>query len=277
MTETGIFLAILSAFFWSTNDIFNKKSILKGYDENFILWIRFPLCTLFTLPLGFLLWDPSKELLISTLFWLPLEIAGSIFFIKALKFSPLSEAVPFLSFIPIFSALGGFFLLDETIDSKGISGILLIISGSFIITGGSLKTLISPDRGIFYMILSAFCYGINVAIGKYAIVHSNPFFFTWYYCVVMSLGLLPFVRKKELVKVSNYKSKYIVPIGILFSLGGLSYNLALTFAPSSYVASAERISMIFGVIYGKIFFKEKIKRAFPATILMVIGVFLLTL
>jgi len=127
------------------------------------------------------------------------------------------------------------------------------------------------------MIISALCFGTNVTIGKYAIIHSNPFFFTWYYCVVMSAGLLPFVNRKELTRFENYRSKYILPIGILFTLGGLSYNLALTFAPSSYVASAERISMIFGVIYGKIFFKERIKKAFPATVLMIIGIFLLTL
>ncbi|WP_457599825.1 EamA family transporter, partial [Hydrogenivirga sp.] len=52
----GILLALLSAFFWATNDIFNKKSLLRGYNENFVLWIRFPVGAVLLLPAGIYFW-----------------------------------------------------------------------------------------------------------------------------------------------------------------------------------------------------------------------------
>ena len=270
--ETGIILAILASLSWATNDIFNKKAILKGYDENFILWIRFPIGTLITLPLGIYHWKVSFNLLLSTFLWLPLEIAGSIFFIKAIKVSPISEVMPFLSFIPVFSLVGGIFMLREEVDIYGALGILLIISGSFIITGGSLTSIFTIKKGILYMLISAFCFGINVPVGKFAIISSNPYFFTWYYCLVMSVGLLPFLRGEEILNAKNYKNVYILPIGLLFSLGGILYNMALGLSPSPYISAVERTAIIFSIVYGKIFFGEEIKKSFAGSILMILGV-----
>ncbi len=275
--EIGILLTLIASLLWSTNDIFNKKCILEGIDENFVLWIRFPVSTLLTLPLGIYFWEPSYKLLLSTLFWLPLEIAGSLFFIKSLKYSPISEVIPFLSFIPVFSTLGGMLILKEHITLEGTLGIFLIILGSFIITGGSPKIFLSSKKGIIMMILSALCFGLNIPIGKFAIVNSNPFFFTWFYCIVMTVGLLPFINRRELLNIKNYKNPYIIPIGFLFTLGGLFYNTALNVYPSPYVSAVERISIIFSVIYGKIFFKEDIKKSFFASIFMIFGVILISI
>jgi len=51
----GLWLAILSAFFWGTNDYLNKRLLIKGLDENFVLWVRFPIASLLLAPLRFLL------------------------------------------------------------------------------------------------------------------------------------------------------------------------------------------------------------------------------
>ncbi len=274
--EIGIFLAILASLSWATNDVFNKKSIIEGFNENFILWIRFPISTIITLPAGIYFWDPSLMLFLSTFLWLPLEIVGSIFFIKAIKLSPISEVIPFLSFIPVFSLAGSFIILGEDITKGGLIGIGFIIVGSFIITGGSLKILFIFKKGIMFMLISSICFGLNIPAGKFAIINSNPYFFTWYYCLVMSIGLLPFVSIKEILKTSNYKNKYIIPIGVLFVTGGLLYNMALSLTPSPYVASVERTAIIFSVFYGKIFFGEEIRRSFAGSLLMLVGIVFIT-
>ncbi|MDQ7082220.1 MAG: DMT family transporter [Aquificota bacterium] len=202
----GILLALASAFFWATNDIFNKKSLLKGYSENFVLWIRFPLGTLLLLPLGLFHWDLNLTVFLTTFLWLPVEVVASLLFIKGIKDAPLSVGMPFFAFMPLFSAVFGWVILGEKVDLTGWAGIILILSGSFIITGGSPSTFFRVSRGAFYMLVSALLFGLSVVIGKLVIVESNPFFFSWYYTSVMSLGLLPLVGRRELLRGENYRN-----------------------------------------------------------------------
>ena len=271
----GILLALLSAFFWATNDIFNKKSILKGYDENFVLWIRFPVGAVLLLPLGLYFWELNFTVIWTTFVWLPLEVVASVFFIKGIKHSPLSVGMPFFAFMPLFSALFGFFLLGERISAEGFLGMVLILLGSVVITGGSLGSFFRANKGSLYMLISAMFFGFNVVVGKFVITQSNPFFFSWYYCVVMSFGLIPFVGVRELLNKKNYRNPLNLPMGIFFSLGMVTYTAALLYTFTSYVASIERLAIILDVLYGKLFFGEEIRRGFWGALLMVSGAVLL--
>ncbi len=271
----GILLALLSAFFWATNDIFNKKSILRGYDENFVLWIRFPVGAVLLLPLGLYFWELNFTVIWTTFVWLPLEVVASVFFIKGIKHAPLSVGMPFFAFMPLFSALFGFLLLGERISAEGFLGIVLILLGSVVITGGSLRNFFKANRGSLYMLISAMLFGFNVVVGKFVIIQSNPFFFSWYYCVVMSFGLIPFVGVRELLNRKNYRNPLNLPMGIFFSLGMVTYTTALLYTFTSYVASIERLAIILDVLYGKLFFGEEIRRSFWGALLMVSGAVLL--
>ncbi len=271
----GILLALLSAFFWATNDIFNKKSLLKGYDENFVLWIRFPVGAVLLLPLGLYFWELNFTVIWTTFVWLPLEVVASVFFIKGIKHAPLSIGMPFFAFMPLFSALFGFFLLGERISAEGLLGIVLILLGSVVITGGSLKNFFKANRGSLYMLISAMLFGFNVVVGKFVITQSNPFFFSWYYCTVMSFGLIPFVGVRELLNRKSYRNPLNLPMGIFFSLGMVTYTTALLYTFTSYVASIERLAIILDVLYGKLFFGEEIRRSFWGALLMVSGAVLL--
>ncbi len=274
---TGILLALLSAFLWATNDILNKKSIIGGYDENFVLWIRFPVGAVLLLPLGVYFWDLNFTILWTTLLWLPFEIVASVLFIKGIKYSPLSVGMPFFAFMPLFSAIFGFLLLGESLSFYGVTGILLILLGSFVITGGSFTTFFKANIGSLYMLLSALLFGVNVVIGKFVITHSNPFFFSWYYCLVMSAGLIPLVGLGEIKRRENYSNPLNIPMGLLFSLGMVAYTTALLYTFTSYVASVERLAIILDILYGKLIFNERIKKSFLGGILMVLGAILLSL
>ncbi len=272
----GILLALASALFWATNDVFNKKSLLKGYGENFVLWIRFPVGALILTPLGGAYWDLNLTVLWTTFIWLPLEVVASVLFIKGIKLAPLSLGVPFFAFMPMFSALFGIPLLGEFIDLKGWLGITLILVGSFMITGGSPGSFFRANRGSLYMILSALLFGFNVVLGKFVIVESNPFFFSWYYCVAMTLGLIPLVGFKELLRKENYMNPLNLPMGVLFSLGMVTYSWAMVYTYASYVASVERVAIILDVLYGKVFFGERIRKgSFLGSVLMVTGAVML--
>jgi len=273
----GILFALLSAFLWATNDILNKKSLLMGYNENFVLWIRFPVGAFLLLPVGLIFWDFNPTVLWTTFVWLPLEVFASVLFIKGIKYAPLSVGMPFFAFMPLFSAFFGFVFLGERLGLSGFAGILLILAGSFALSGGSLITFLRVNRGSFYMLVSAFLFGCSVAIGKFVIVESNPYFFAWFYCAVMSVGLLPIVGFGEVLRRKNYTNPFNLPMGVLFCLGMLAYTLALENTFTSYVASIERLAIILDVIYGRIFFGEEIRRSLWSSFVMVLGAVLLTL
>ncbi len=202
---------------------------------------------------------------------------ASVFFINGIKFAPLSVGMPFFAFMPLFSAIFGYIFLGEKIETSGFLGIVLILLGSFVITGGSVTSFLKANRGSFFMLVSAVLFGMSAVIGKLAIVKSNPYFFSWYYCTVMTFGLIPLTGFKEIAYKKNYLNPLNLPMGVLFSSGMIAYSLALEKIPVSYTASVERLAIILDVIYGKIFFGEKIKKNFLGSILMVTGAVLLSL
>ncbi|AAC06571.1 DMT family transporter [Aquifex aeolicus] len=272
----GITFSLFSAFFWATNDIFNKKLILKGYEENFVLWIRFPLGALLLLPFGLVYWDLNETVIKTTFLWLPSEILASIFFIKSLKYAPLSLAMPFYATMPAFSALAGWIVLGEVLSLRNWLGILLIVYGTTLLAGKNIKSFFTLNKGVLYALFSSFLFGVNVVIGKIAVVSSNQFFFSWYYCLVMSLALIPFVKRFE-VKDFSSDWKFFGIVGLFFSLGMVFYTWAYIYTYASFVAATERLAILLDVLYGKVFFGEKVKNAFKASIIMVLGVFLLSL
>lgn len=270
----GLLLAFISSFFWATNDYFTKRLINKGYDENLILWIRFPIATLILTPLGIYFWDFNLKLLTYTFLWLPSEVIASVLFVKAIKYAPLSVAMSFYSFMPFFSAFFSFLLLGERISLLGFWGICLLVLGSLLLTNFSPKEFVL-NRGILYMLLSTLLFGFNVVIGKLSILETNAYFFSWYYTLLMSAATFLFVPKGSL-KNPRIEPSFL-PLGVFFALGDILYNYSLELIPTSYVASVERVSLLMVLIYSKFLLKEEAKNMIKGALLMFLGSVLIAL
>ena len=100
---TWVFLSLIAAFTLATSDAFTKKALTEK-NEYLVAWFRL----LFSFPFLVILWIfipmPSldKEFYLAFVFALPFEIIAIILYIKALKLSPLSLTLPFLSLTPLF-------------------------------------------------------------------------------------------------------------------------------------------------------------------------------
>ncbi|MFN7065985.1 MAG: DMT family transporter [Aquificaceae bacterium] len=267
----GLSFALLSSLFWGTNDYLNKRLLSKGLDENFVLWVRFPIAFLLLAPLGFYYWDMSWKLFLYSLVWLPLEVIGGLFFIKGLKYASLSSAMSFYSFVPVFSALFGWLFLSESPSLLGFLGMVMIIAGSLFIVGFSPREFLRKNKGVIYMIFSTAFFGFNVILGKLSVEESNSIFFSSYYSLLMTFGVLLFVKPKHVFSWNNYKHWEVPTAGLLFALGDIFYNLALLLTLSSYVASAERFSLLVALLYGKLFLGESLKGFFLPAVLMIVG------
>ena len=227
-----------------------------------------------------------------TTFWfciaigLPMEALAFYCYMKALKVSPLSLTVPFLAFTPGFIILTGWIILGEEISPGGFCGIILIIVGAYFLNLSKTSYgLLDPLKAIFrepgsrLMLLVSFIYAFTSTIGKLAIIHSNPYFFgiTYNMALVMLMTLfLPAAANAEPVKNLVRRPLIGLILGALVATTIFSHMLAISMTNVAYMISLKRTSILFGVLYGALWFKEeKIAERLTGAIIMISGVFII--
>ncbi|MGD1152657.1 MAG: EamA family transporter [Syntrophales bacterium] len=281
------FLSLLAALSLATSDALTKRFfsnlsplmmgiIRLGYA---LPWL---LAALFFIP-----W-----IIPDTTFWsciaigLPLEALAFYCYMKALKVSPLSLTVPFLAFTPGFIILTGWIILGEEISPGGFCGIILIIVGAYFLNLSKTRYgLLDPLKAVFrepgsrLMLLVSFIYAFTSTIGKLAIIHSNPYFFgiTYNMALVMLMTLfLPAAANAETGKNLIRRPLIGLILGALVATTIFSHVLAISMTNVAYMISLKRTSILFGVLYGALWFKEeKFTERLTGAIIMITGVFLI--
>jgi drug/metabolite transporter (DMT)-like permease len=283
------FFALLSAVSLATADALTKRffSDPSAYEMGLIrVGCAFPwyVLSLFVIP-----WAATDRT-----FWLclaaglPLEVIAFYSYMKAIRSSPLSLTLPFLAFTPGFIIFTGWALLGEEVTPGGFWGIVLIITGSYVLNLSKAPSgVLEPFRAIFrepgsrLMLLVSFIYAFTSVIGKLAILHSNPYFFGATYNIslaFMLVALLPFARTAKPAKSIFGKPWAAFALGGMVSLSMFSHMLAISMVQAAYMISIKRTSLLFGVLYGAwLFQEEKITERLTGAVIMLIGVFLISL
>lgn len=281
----GYLYAFGAAFFTAASDAMAKQ-VLRRHSAVVVAWARLAYASIFLLPLLFLVPIPKLD----GIFWLtiavllPLEIIAIILYMKALQISPLSLTVPFLSLTPAFTIVTAFFILGELPDLPGLFGICMIIAGAFAlnihrIKEGALKPLhsIIAEKGSLLMIAVAFIYSITSVLGKAAIQHSSPAFMGICYVPIISLSLFPLAIRKGM-RWGTLKSGGVLLflIGACQALTALCHFKGISMILVSYMISVKRLSLLFGVAFGGIFFHEEhIRQRLAGSLMMLAGVVLI--
>jgi len=144
-------------------------------------------------------------------------------------------------------------------------------------------TSIFKEKGSVYMIIVATIFSVTAALAKVAINHSSALFFGIAYFPLVAVVLFPIVivrYRRGLIDLNNLKGegRLLILLGIIFASAILTHCLSISMAKVAYVVSVKRLSMIFGVIYGWLIFKEShILSRLLGTALMVFGVILIAL
>lgn len=279
-------LALFSAFFVTSADAVCKRS-LKHNGEYLIAWVRMG----FSMPVLLLLL-PFIEIprldfpfFLVLLLLVPLEVTALILYMKAIKLSPLSLTLPFLALSPIFMIFTSDLILGEHLDKFGIISILLATSGAYLLNVNTTKKgILEPfkairrERGSLYMIMVAFIYSITSNLAKVAIIHSSPLFFAATYLPIIAIVFFPILMWKN---HGNVKELFVSPksfaiIGLAMAISTITQFLAVNMIAVPYVISVKRLSLLFGIMYGAIWFKEThIKERLIGAIIMVSGVIML--
>lgn len=281
--------ALLAAFAQATHQAMNKV-FLKKINEYALGAVVFFISAIFLLIFSMVKGFPAigEKFITAVLITGTINVFATIFFFKALKGTDVSLAIPMLSFTPAFTILTSFIILKETPSIYGIFGIILVVFGAYFLNSESVsfKKLFKPFGKIFsqkellYALIVAFLYSVSTNYDKIAVLNSDPIFGSAiiYSFVALVLIIIALIRKDFSFKTRGLNLYNVGISGLFNALSAFFINTALTMQIVPYVSSMKRTSVLFGVMYGFILFKEKNigKRFFGASI-MFLGAVLIIL
>jgi len=277
-----LLLSLLTALASASQDAWTKKffSHLNTYEMltyTLLYSLPFFIVTLALIPVPEL--DP-------TFFWcwgasLPLTGISSLLYMRAIKISPLSLTLPYMAFTPVFMIGTGMVVLGESPNAWGIGGILTTCLGGYILNVDPRKRkflapfkAIVQEPGSWIMLIVAFLYSLAAVIGKKGILHSSPLFFTMSFFVAMNLILTSVFAASGKVRMATFKKEPLKGglVGLLMYLHALFHCYAIVMVKAVYMIAVKRISILFGVGYGYLLFKEeRIVIRFGGALCMLMG------
>jgi drug/metabolite transporter (DMT)-like permease len=234
-----------------------------------------------------------------------INVIGTTLAFRALKSTDISLAVPMLSFTPLFLLVTAALMLDEIPSLIGITGIIIIVTGSYVLNTATEHTRLSdPFRamvshpGIFPMLVVSFLYAIAIGFDKMIVLNSDTVFGSG--VVFLGLGsafLVIFLIKRRLRTKKGGQahsgpsaSASLMPnrlrdllvvgvlIGTLLTIEAIAINTAYLDQIVPYVSAIKRMSILITVLYGTMIFREgEIVRRISGASLMVFGVVLILL
>jgi len=279
--------AFVCALSLATADALSKKALDDNSDPSIIAWVR----TGYTLPfmiiiIPFVDIPPLDGVFYMAIFAaVPLDIVALLLYMKAIKISPLSLTLPFLSLTPIFLIGTSYIILGERPDRSGFIGIVLVVIGAYLLNVHTISKgffepfkAIAREQGSVLMIIVAFVFSIGACIGKIAVQHSNPLFFSVTYSFLLSFFfyLVISLRTKRFYSKVFSRPVLFLLIGILITIMIITHLKAISLIEVSYMVSVKRLSILFGAIYGVMFFKEtNIKERLLGATVMVSGIIMI--
>lgn len=270
MPPLWLLLTLASAVALATSDALTKR-IITPENEYVIAWFRI----LFALPVlsaGAVLAGPvpvlDRTFVLAFCAALPLEIAAILLYYRALRLSPLSLSLPFLSLTPVFLILFSLLIVGEPVSAAGGAGIALIALGGYTLNLSALRTgFLAPfaavmrERGSLFMLLVALIFSVTSALGKLAIDHSAPAFFGATYFAALVISLLPVLARRTgvrgLGRTLRTNARAAALPALIDTVATVTHFYAVSMANVAYMISVKRTSLLIGSLYGFLLFRER--------------------
>jgi len=280
-------LTLFCAFALAASDAVAKKT-LSHLDIRSLTVIRLGFAGLLMLPQAFS--APLHNLPWEFWLWMailiPAEITAMVFYMKAIRDYPLSLTVPYLTFTPVFAIFSAQFFLGEQIGLSGLIGILLVVTGAWLLNVPeigkvSLRNIFDPLKSIFrnagarYMLLAAIIYSLTSSGGKVLMAYMPASQLGSFYFACVGLVVILMFGKHSASAIR----KNLIPgffVAALMAIMVFLHFLALEQIEVAYMISVKRSSVLFGIIFGVLFFKERhLAMHLFAASLMLAGVFVI--
>lgn len=216
---------------------------------------------------------------------IPLTLIPLVFYMKAIKISPMSLTVPYLAFTPVFIIGTGYLFLGEQVNRWGVTGILMVCVGGYVLNiTAKDKSLLDPllavskETGSWLMLIVAFIFSLSSVVGKKAILHSSPLYFQTLFFIVLTLVMIVVFALFRKIRLHSFLQSPLKSslVGLLAAVHIICHGYAISMTKAAYMMSIKRLSIVFGVIYGGLVFREEnIRNRLAGAALMFAGAFLL--
>lgn len=284
MPIIGLMFAFANAFLESLMDVARKRS-----GEEFNKWtaawgMRF-FAAIVLMPFVLLIrphgFPTDQWFWIATAGSVAINTVTSVLYMHAVQTSPLSLVLPIVTLSPVFLLVTSPLINHEMPSALGILGILLTTCGTYALnlhkaSEGVFAPITSlwKEKGTRSMLLVAILWGVSAPLDKLAIRHADPYWYTAISSSCLALVLFPLMLRFGQTKLalSGRGLKYLTPIGVLSAASSLCQFTAFSMILVPYAVGIKRTSVLWGVVWGKLIFKEERFRArLVAAVLMVAG------
>ena len=165
----------VSSLSWSFFDLSRKKLAVDLNPIPVVAWLVFFQGVVFLFLTFFDVWQmPASS------YWLPfaasvaLNAFANIWFVESVSLAPFSLAIPILSLTPVFSSLGGLFVLQEALSIRQAAGITVVVVatlaiGYFGTTSLKESEVTNPRvvrKGLFLMAIVALLFALTPVVDK---------------------------------------------------------------------------------------------------------------
>jgi drug/metabolite transporter (DMT)-like permease len=136
------------------------------------------------------------------------------------------------------------------------------------------------EKGSWFMLIVSILFAFAAVIGKKAILHSSPLFFSYSFFLVFCLFILGGVlirRGNDWYKILRHSPKGLW-LGTLFMVHISFHGLGIAISTAVYMIAVKRSSILFSVILSWLILKETdIRYRGLGTLLMFVGMIFITL
>jgi len=215
------------------------------------------------------------------------NLVGMLLFLQAVRLSPLSHTIPFLSFSPVFSVLLSALLLSELPRPLQLAGVGLIVLGAFLLNLERADLAhpalflrgLTRERGSLLMLATALLWALGAIFDKRALRHAPASVHAFVVAAGIGLALLLALGSRgelrQLLPLRRRPALLLLALGFAAAAQGLQL-LALPLVLVSLFEALKRcIGMALALVNGALFFREPVTgRKLAATALMGAGVVL---
>jgi uncharacterized membrane protein len=269
MDPVVVIMVLLSALMHALRNFFNKRALDK---QAFTWWFEIFGLLFFTPVFIFVFIREGLCLSISPIFILLSGIAHFVYWLLltiSLEKGDLSLVYPIMRSSPALVLIFSVTVLKENISTLGVLGILLVAIGVYAI---HLKKfgfheltqpfrLIASNRAIQFAVLTLISVASYSVIDKMAVSHMSPVAFAYLYPWI-TLSFFTFylfkTKSRSIIKREwRVHKRSILACGFLGIFGYFLILLAFTTERVSYVVGLRQFSIVFAVLLGGHFLKEK--------------------
>ncbi len=284
----GTALLIFASIMWGLSNILLKRSISKGmspesanavqtsFSAIFMVLIWLVLVISGTIALkGIGLW-PLTYLITGTLVGLAL---GTTIYLHGLRLVDASMASPLSQTTPFFVMLMASLFLGELIGISLIGGALLIFAG-VIILGKKEGHTESTRKGIILVSIAPLFWAMTIVLYRAALTDIDVYTANAIRMPVLGAFMCLYTKWKDIPCFPSRSSVYDSAGAGLFNyvIGGTAFLMGMVMVGASYASALSSATPFFTMLFAALFLKEKVKRTYVVSALLVVaGLILLSL